>query len=156
MDADLHCAGLLMSIPALAVVYGGWCARKTYLDADAGIVVCLLHHAMSSIGYAWRLPKTMPTSVVSTAVLQRQVRFGQGEFAMRATFSKGSCYLRCVCSIPGNLCRHHVLPDPRCRRGNAVKFSAVLLFMVLWFTLQLRPIAPHGVVLDGTGCLYGG
>jgi Amt family ammonium transporter len=35
-----------------------------------------------------------------------------------------------------------------------IKFSAVLLFMVLWFTFSYAADRPHGVVLDGPGRLH--
>jgi hypothetical protein len=35
-----------------------------------------------------------------------------------------------------------------------MKFSAVLLFAVIWFTFAYIPMA-HGVVLGGSGCLHG-
>ena len=34
------------------------------------------------------------------------------------------------------------------------KFSAILVFMVIWFTLLLHPDGSHGLVLGGSGCLH--
>ena len=37
-----------------------------------------------------------------------------------------------------------------------MKFSAVLLFMVLWFTFALPADRAHGLVLARPGCVHGG
>ncbi len=55
--------------------------------------------------------------------------------------------------VPGHLCGHHLLPDPRrLRRARQVRGGARVHRAVVH--LQLRADRAHGVVLDGPGCLH--
>jgi len=151
---------LLMSIPALASFYGGLVRAKNILsDADAGIRRVLVDtRACGSYMATACVTENNATSVVSTGCSSNgMVRFGQGvNSAMRATFSKGVVLPEMrVCSIPGNLCRHHVLLILGAV-AERMKSPPLLLFMVLLvYTFSYAPIA-HMVWFWMGPMLYGG
>ena len=135
---------LLMSVPALALFYGGMVRSKNMLSMLMQVFVtfCLIVVLWCVYGY-------------SLAFTEGNAFFGgfdrlflngtfdpmKGEFAMGATFSKGTPMYELVfvafqatfaaitcCLILGAV-------------AERMKFSAVLIFMVLWFTFSYAPIA---------------
>jgi len=135
---------LLMSVPALALFYGGMVRSKNMLSMLMQVFVtfCLIVVLWCVYGY-------------SLAFTEGNAFFGgfdrlflngtfdamKGEFAMGATFSKATPMYELVfvafqatfaaitcCLILGAV-------------AERMKFSAVLIFMVLWFTFSYAPIA---------------
>jgi len=135
---------IMMSIPGLALFYGGLVRSKNMLSVLMQVFV-----TFSLIVVLWALYG------YSLAFTEGNAFFGgfdrlflkgvfdpiKGEFAMAATFSKGVVLPEIVfvvfqatfaaitcCLIVGAF-------------AERMKFSAVLLFMVLWFTFSYAPIA---------------
>jgi len=135
---------LMMSVPALALFYGGLVRAKNMLSVlmQVFVVFSLIVVIWSIYGY-------------SLAFTEGNRFFGgwdrlllggtfdsiKGEFAMAATFSKNTPIYELVfvafqatfaaitcCLILGSIVER-------------VKFSAVLIFMVLWFTFAYVPVA---------------
>ena len=88
------------------------------------------------------------------AVHEGHVRPDEGEFANGGHLQQGRGDSRAaVHGLPGHLCRHHLLPDRRrLRRAHQVLGRADVHGAVVH--LQLPADRPHGVVLDGPGCLH--
>ena len=135
---------LLMSVPALALFYGGLVRTKNMLSVLMQVFV-----TFSLITVLWCIYG------YSIAFTEGNAYFGgfdrlflagtfdavKGEFSMAATFSKGTPIYELVfvafqatfaaitcCLILGSTV-------------DRIKFSAVLIFMVIWFTFSYLPIA---------------
>src|SRR6476469_7285743 len=129
---------LLMSVPALALFYGGMVRSKNMLSMLMQVFVvfslvtvlwCVYGYSLAFFGGFDRL------------FLKGTFDSSKGEFAMGATFSKGTPMYELVfvafqatfaaitcCLILGSIVER-------------AKFSAVLLFLVLWFTFSYIPVA---------------
>ncbi len=135
---------LLMSVPALALFYGGLVRSKNMLSVLMQVFVVFSLITVLWCIYGYSLAFTEGNAFIGG--LDRLFLAGtfdavKGEFAMGATFSKGVVIPELlfvafqatfaaitVCLILGALVER-------------VRFSAVLIFAVIWFTISYTPIA---------------
>ncbi|MGB5082490.1 MAG: ammonium transporter, partial [Burkholderiales bacterium] len=136
---------LMMSVPALALFYGGLVRSKNMLSVlmQVFVVFSLITVLWCIYGYslAFTEGNAYFGSLSDRLFLKGTFDSAKGEFAMAGTFSKGTPLYELVfvafqatfaaitcCLILGSIVER-------------VKFSAVLLFMVLWFTFSYAPVA---------------
>jgi len=139
---------LMMSVPALALFYGGMVRAKNMLSVLMQVLVtfslvtvlwCVYAYSLAfSEGQGWLSPFF---GGFDRLFLGGTFDSAKGEFAMGATFSKGVVIPELLfvafqatfaaitcCLILGAL-------------AERIKFSAVLIFVVLWLTFAYAPIA---------------
>jgi Amt family ammonium transporter len=135
---------IMMSIPALALFYGGMVRAKNMLSVLMQVFVTFSLVVVLWCIYGYSLAFTEGNAFFGgfdRLFLKGALDAGKGEFAMAATFSKGVVIPEIVfvafqatfaaitcCLIVGAF-------------AERIKFSAVLIFMVIWFTLAYAPIA---------------
>ena len=135
---------LMMSIPALALFYGGMVRAKNMLSVLMQVFVVFSLITVLWCVYGYSLAFTEGNAFFGSLdrlFLKGTFDSAKGEFAMAATFSKdtplpelvyvafqGTFAAITVCLILGAF-------------AERVRFSAVLLFAVLWFTFAYVPIA---------------
>jgi len=135
---------LLMSVPALALFYGGLVRTKNMLSVlmQVFVVFSLISVLWCVYGYSIAFTEGNPFfGGFSRLFLNGTFNPTSGEFSMAATFSKGTPLYELVfvafqatfaaitcCLILGSIVER-------------IKFSAVLLFMVIWFTFSYLPVA---------------
>ncbi|HJV62026.1 MAG TPA: ammonium transporter [Albitalea sp.] len=135
---------IMMSIPGLALFYGGLVRSKNMLSVLMQVFVTFSMITVLWVLYGYSLAFTEGNQFVgglSRVFLNGVFDPVKGEFANAATFSKGVVIPEIVfvvfqatfaaitcCLIVGAF-------------AERIKFSAVLLFMALWFTFSYTPIA---------------
>ena len=135
---------LLMSVPALALFYGGLVRSKNMLSVLMQVFVTFSLVVVLWFIYGYSLAFTEGNAYfggLSRLFMSGAVDAGKGEFANVGTFSKGVVIPELLfaafqatfaaitcCLLLGALVER-------------VKFSAVLLFTVIWFTFAYAPIA---------------
>jgi Amt family ammonium transporter len=136
---------IMMSVPALALFYGGMVRSKNALSMlmQVFVVFSLVTVLWCIYGYslAFTEGNAFFGSLTDRLFLKGALDPGKGEFAMAATFSKGVVIPEIVfvafqatfaaitcCLVLGAF-------------AERAKFSAVLLFIVLWFTFSYTPVA---------------
>ena len=135
---------IMMSIPALALFYGGMVRAKNMLSVLMQVFVVFSMITVLWCVYGYSLAFTEGNSFVGgfdRLFLNGTFDSVKGEFAMAATFSKGVVIPELLfvafqatfaaitcCLIVGAF-------------AERVKFSAVLIFTVLWFTFAYTPVA---------------
>ncbi|HTT11794.1 MAG TPA: ammonium transporter [Burkholderiaceae bacterium] len=135
---------LLMSVPALALFYGGLVRAKNMLSVLMQVFVVFSLITVLWCIYGYSLAFTEGNAFfggMSRLFLSGTFDSMKGEFAMASTFSKGVVIPELVfvafqatfaaitcCLIFGALVER-------------VKFSAILLFITIWFTISYAPIA---------------
>jgi ammonium transporter, Amt family len=139
---------LLMSVPALALFYGGLVRSKNMLSVLMQVFVVFSLITVLWCVYGYSLAFTEGSGVTSPFIggfsrlfLNGTFNAADGSFSMAGTFSKGTPLYELVyvafqatfasitcCLILGSLVER-------------VKFSAVLIFMVIWFTFSYLPVA---------------
>src|SRR5438067_6577497 len=135
---------LMMSVPALALFYGGMVRSKNALSMlmQVFVVFSLVTVLWCIYGYSLAFTEGNPFfGSLDRLFLKGTFDPAKGEFAMAATFSKGVVIPELVydafqatlaaitcCLILGAI-------------AERAKFSAVLAFIVLWFTFSYLPIA---------------
>jgi Amt family ammonium transporter len=135
---------ILMTIPGLALFYGGLVRSKNMLSVLMQVMVGFSLIVVLWCLYGYSLAFTEGNKFIggfSRLFLNGTFDAAGGVFAMAATFSKGVYIPELVfvafqatfagitaCLIVGSF-------------AERIKFSAVLLFMVLWFTFSYLPIA---------------
>jgi Amt family ammonium transporter len=135
---------LLMSVPALALFYGGLVRSKNMLSMLMQVFVTFSLITVLWCIYGYSLAFTEGNAFFGgfdRLFLNGTFDAMKGEFAMGATFSKATPMYEMVfvafqatfaaitcCLILGAV-------------AERMKFSAVLIFMVLWFTFSYAPIA---------------
>ena len=135
---------LMMSVPALALFYGGMVRSKNALSMLMQVFVVFSLVTVLWCIYGYSLAFTEGNAFFGgfdRLFLNGTFDAAKGEFAMAATFSKGVVLPELVfvafqatfaaitcCLILGAL-------------AERAKFSAVLVFIVLWFTFSYAPIA---------------
>ena len=133
-----------MSVPALALFYGGMVRSKNILSVLMQVFVVFSLITVLWCVYGYSLAFTEGNAYFGgfdRLFLKGSFDAAKGEFAMAATFSKGVVIPELVfvafqatfaaitvCLILGAF-------------AERVKFSAVLIFAVLWFTFAYAPIA---------------
>jgi Amt family ammonium transporter len=135
---------LMMSVPALALFYGGMVRSKNMLSVLMQVFVVFSLITVLWCVYGYSLAFTEGNAYIGSLdrlFLKGTFDSAKGEYAMAATFSKNTPLPELVfvafqatfaaitvCLILGAF-------------AERVKFSAVLLFAVLWFTFSYLPIA---------------
>jgi len=135
---------LLMSVPGLALFYGGMVRSKNMLSMLMQVFVVFSLISVLWCVYGYSLAFTEGNAYIGgfdRLFLSGIFDSMKGEFAMAATFSKATPIPEIVfvafqatfaaitcCLILGAF-------------AERAKFSAVLIFMVLWFTFSYAPIA---------------
>jgi Amt family ammonium transporter len=135
---------LLMSVPALALFYGGLVRRKNMLSVliQVFVVFSLIVVLWCVYGYSYAFTEGNAfIGGASRLFLNGTFDSATGTFSLGATFSKGTPMYELVfvafqatfaaitvCLILGSIVER-------------IKFSAVLIFSVIWFTLSYIPIA---------------
>ena len=135
---------LMMSVPALALFYGGLVRTKNMLSVLMQVFVGFSLITVLWCIYGYSLAFTQGNAIIgglSRVFLAGTFNSSTGEFSMAATFSRGTPLYELVyvafqatfaaitcCLILGSLVER-------------IKFSALLLFLVLWFTFSYVPIA---------------
>src|SRR4029077_16423122 len=135
---------LAMSVPALALLYGGMVRSKNVLSVLMQVFVVFSLISVLWCVYGYSLAFTEGNAYFGSfdrLFLKGTFDSAKGEFSMAATFSKNTplpelVYVAfqatfaaiTVCLILGAF-------------AERVKFSAVLIFAVLWFTFSYLPIA---------------
>jgi ammonium transporter, Amt family len=135
---------LLMSVPALALFYGGLVRTKNMLSVLMQVFVGFSLVTVLWCIYGYSLAFTQGNAVIggfSRLFLQGTFDPQSGAYSLTGTFSKGTPLYELVyvafqatfaaitcCLILGALVER-------------IKFSAVLLFLVIWFTCSYCPIA---------------
>jgi Amt family ammonium transporter len=135
---------LMMSVPALALFYGGLVRSKNMLSVLMQVFVTFSLITVLWCIYGYSLSFTEGNSIIGG--LDRLFLKGtfdpvKGEFAMGATFSKNTpifelVYVAFQATFAAITCAL-ILGSV----AERMKFSAVLIFMVLWFTFSYLPIA---------------
>jgi ammonium transporter, Amt family len=142
----LMCTALviMMSVPALALFYGGMVRSKNALSVLMQVFVVFSLVTVLWVVYGYSLAFTEGNAFIGgfdRVFLKGAMDAAKGEFAMAATFSKGVVIPEIVfvafqatfaaitcCLILGAF-------------AERARFSAVLAFIVLWFTFAYTPIA---------------
>jgi Amt family ammonium transporter len=135
---------LMMSVPALALFYGGMVRSKNVLSVLMQVFVVFSLISVLWCVYGYSLAFTEGNAYFGSfdrLFLKGTFDSSKGEFAMAATFSKNTpipelVYVAfqatfaaiTVCLVLGAF-------------AERIKFSAVLVFSVLWFTFSYLPIA---------------
>ncbi len=135
---------LLMSVPALALFYGGLVRTKNMLSVlmQVFVVFSLITVLWAVYGYSLAFTEGTPfIGGLSRLFLKGTFDPVSGAFSTAATFSKGTTLYELVyaafqctfaaitcCLILGSIVER-------------MKFSAVLVFMVIWFTFSYCPVA---------------
>ncbi|TAM43554.1 MAG: ammonium transporter [Gammaproteobacteria bacterium] len=135
---------LMMSVPALALFYGGMVRSKNALSVLMQVFVVFSLITVLWCIYGYSLAFTEGNAYfggLDRLFLKGTFDSAKGEFAMAATFSKNTpipelvfvAFQATFAAITGALILGAF--------AERVKFSAVLIFMVLWFTFAYAPIA---------------
>jgi ammonium transporter, Amt family len=135
---------IMMAIPGLALFYGGLVRSKNMLSVLMQVFVTFSLITVLWVVYGYSLAFTEGNAFIGgfdRLFLKGVFDPMKGEFAMAATFSKGVVIPEIVfvvfqatfaaitcCLIVGAF-------------AERMKFSAVLMFMTLWFTFSYAPIA---------------
>ena len=135
---------LMMSVPALALFYGGMVRSKNVVSVLMQVFVVFSLISVLWCVYGYSLAFTEGNAYFGSfdrLFLKGTFDSSKGEFAMAATFSKNTpipelVYVAfqatfaaiTVCLVLGAF-------------AERIKFSAVLVFSVLWFTFSYLPIA---------------
>ncbi len=135
---------LLMSIPGLALFYGGMARAKNMLSTMMQIfsIFCIIAVLWVVYGYSMAFSNGSPYfGGLSKTLLEGVVYDANGFFVATATFSKGVV-------IPEMLFAFFQLTFAAITVGliaggyaERMKYSAVLIFSVLWFTFSYIPMA---------------
>jgi Amt family ammonium transporter len=135
---------LLMSLPGLALFYGGMVRSKNMLSMLMQVFIVFSLITVLWCVYGYSLAFTEGNAYIGgfdRLFLKGAVDANAGTFAMAATFSKGVVipellFVAFQCTFAAITCC--LILGAFAERA---KFSAVLLFMVLWFTFSYTPIA---------------
>ena len=135
---------LMMSVPALALFYGGMVRAKNMLSVLMQVFVTFSLITVLWCIYGYSLAFTEGNQFFGgfgRLFLGGVFDAAKGEFAMAATFSKATpipelAFVAFQCTFAAITCC--LVLGAFAER---VKFSAVLVFMVLWFTFSYLPIA---------------
>ncbi len=135
---------LLMSVPALALFYGGLVRSKNMLSVLMQVFVVFSLVTVLWCVYGYSLAFTENNAYfggMDRLFLKGTVDANAGTFAMAATFSKGVVipellFVAFQCTFAAITCC--LILGAFAERA---KFAGVLVFIVLWFTFAYAPIA---------------
>ena len=135
---------IMMSIPGLALFYGGLVRSKNMLSVLMQVMVTFSMIVVLWCLYGYSLAFTEGNAYIggfSRLFMKDMFNPADGSFAMAATFSKGVVlpellYMAFQATFAAITCCLIIGAF-----AERMKFSAVLAFMVLWFTFSYLPIA---------------
>ena len=135
---------IMMAVPGLALFYGGLVRSKNMLSVLMQVFVTFSMIVVLWCLYGYSLAFTEGNAFIGgfdRVFMKGMFDGSKGEFAMAATFSKGVVipellFLAFQATFAAITCCLIVGAF-----AERMKFSAVLLFMVLWFTFSYAPIA---------------
>jgi Amt family ammonium transporter len=135
---------IMMTVPGLALFYGGLVRAKNMLSVLMQVMVTFSLIVVLWCIYGYSLAFTEGNAFfggLDRLFLAGTFNAAKGEFAMAATFSKGVVipellFVAFQATFAGITCCLIVGAF-----AERIKFSAVMLFMVIWFTLSYLPIA---------------
>jgi len=135
---------IMMTVPGLALFYGGLVRSKNMLSVLMQVMVTFSLIVVLWAIYGYSLAFTEGNAFfggMDRLFLKGLFDPAKGEFAMAATFSKGVyipelLFAAFQATFAGITCCLIVGAF-----AERIKFSAVLLFMALWFTFSYAPIA---------------
>jgi Amt family ammonium transporter len=135
---------VMMAVPGLALFYGGLVRSKNMLSVLMQVFVTFCLITVLWVVYGYSLAFTEGNAFIGgldRLFLKGVFDPAKGEFAMAATFSKGVVIPEIVfvafqATFAAITCGLIVGAF-----AERMKFSAVLMFMVLWFTFSYTPIA---------------
>ena len=136
---------LMMSVPALALFYGGMVRAKNMLSVLMQVFVVFSLITVLWCIYGYSLAFTEGNAYIGgfdrLFLKGAVIDAVKGDFATAATFSKGVVlpelvFIAFQCTFAAITCC--LILGAFAER---IKFSAVLVFMVLWFTFSYLPIA---------------
>ena len=135
---------LMMVVPGLAMFYGGLVRAKNTLSVLMQVMVTFSLIVVLWAIYGYSLAFTEGNAFIGgfdRLFLKGMFNAGDGSFSMGATFSKGVVipellFAAFQATFAGITCALIVGAF-----AERMRFAAVLLFMVLWFTLSYVPIA---------------
>ena len=134
---------LFMVLPGLALFYGGMVRAKNVLSLSMQIFVtfCLISILWSIYGYSLAFTSGSPFIGGLDRLFLKDMLDAAGNLTPAATFSKGIYipeYLYAAFQMTFAALTPCLIVGAFAER---MKFSAVLVFMVLWFTFSYLPIA---------------
>jgi Amt family ammonium transporter len=135
---------IMMTVPGLALFYGGLVRAKNLLSVLMQVMVTFSLIVVLWCIYGYSLAFTEGNAFIGgldRLFLAGTFDAAKGEFAMAATFSKGVVipellFVAFQATFAGITCALIVGAF-----AERIKFSAVLVFMVIWFTISYLPIA---------------
>ncbi|MCX8006079.1 MAG: ammonium transporter [Burkholderiaceae bacterium] len=135
---------IMMTVPGLALFYGGLVRAKNLLSVLMQVMVTFSLIVVLWCIYGYSLAFTEGNAFIGgldRLFLAGTFDAAKGEFAMAATFSKGVVlpellFVAFQATFAGITCALIVGAF-----AERIKFSAVLVFMVIWFTIAYLPIA---------------
>jgi ammonium transporter, Amt family len=135
---------LMMSVPALALFYGGMVRSKNMLSVLMQVFVTFSLISVLWCIYGYSIAFTEGNAYfggLDRLFLSGIFDAAKGEFAMAGTFSKATpipeiVFVAFQCTFAAITCC--LIVGALAER---IRFSAVLIFMVLWFTFSYLPIA---------------
>jgi Amt family ammonium transporter len=135
---------IMMTVPGLALFYGGLVRSKNMLSVLMQVMVSFSLIVVLWCLYGYSLAFTEGNAFIGgldRLLLNGTFDAAAGSFAMAATFSKGVyipelVFVAFQATFAGITCCLIVGAF-----AERIRFSAVLIFMVLWFTLSYLPIA---------------
>jgi Amt family ammonium transporter len=135
---------IMMSVPALALFYGGMVRAKNALSVSMQVFVVFSLAVVLWCVYGYSLAFTEGNAFIGgfdRLFLKGAVDAGAGQFALAATFSKATpipelVFIAFQATFAAITCA--LILGAFAER---MKFSAVLVFTVLWFTFAYCPIA---------------
>ena len=147
---------IMMTIPGLALFYGGLVRSKNMLSVLMQVMVTFSMIVVLWLIYGYSLAFTEGNAFIGgfdRLFMKGVFDPATGAFAPGATFSKGVyipelLFVAFQATFAGITCCLIVGAF-----AERIKFSAVLLFMVTVVHLQLCADRAHGLVLDGPGRL---
>ena len=143
---------ILMSIPGLALFYGGLVRTKNMLSVLMQVFVIFSLISVLWVVYGYSAAFTEGNAFFGT--FDKLFLKGITVDSVAATFSKGVniselAYVIFQGAFAAITCG--LIVGAFAERA---KFAAVLVFMVIWFTLLLPADGAHGLVLGRSGCLH--
>ncbi|MCX7901084.1 MAG: ammonium transporter [Burkholderiaceae bacterium] len=135
---------IMMTVPGLALFYGGLVRAKNLLSVLMQVMVTFSLIVVLWCIYGYSLAFTEGNAFIGgldRLFLAGTFDAAKGEFAMAGTFSKGVVlpellFVAFQATFAGITCA--LIVGALAER---IKFSAVLVFMVIWFTIAYLPIA---------------
>ncbi len=148
---------LFMSVPALALFYGGLVREKNMLSVLMQVFVGFSLITVLWCVYGYTLAFTQGSGWTSPFIggfsrlfLNGTFDPATGAYSTAATFDKGTPLVELVyVGLPGDLRGHYLLPDPRFAGGTREVLSSADLHGHL-VHVRLPAGRAHGLVLAGT------